>query len=60
MFVGVHDMFDVVVNFLSNNWEPKHVTIDLFKATETNGATMAIKLHALLDKFFLTKKICIC
>lgn len=43
MFVGVHDIFDVVVNFLSNNWELKHVTVDLFKATETNGAAMAIK-----------------
>jgi hypothetical protein len=43
MFVGMHDIFDVVVNFLSNNWELKHVTIDLFKATETNGVAMAIK-----------------
>ncbi len=60
MFVGVHDMFDVVINFLSNNWEPKHVTINLFKAIETNGATMAIKLRALLDKFFLTIFFCIC
>jgi hypothetical protein len=59
MFAKVHNVF-VVVNFLSNNWEPKHVTINLFKAIETNGATMAIKLRALLDKFFLTIFFCIC
>ncbi len=54
MFARVRDMFDVVVNFLSSNWEPKHVTIGLFKAIKTNGAATAIKLRALLDKFFLT------
>jgi hypothetical protein len=27
---GVHDVFTIVVNFLSNKWEAKHVIIKLF------------------------------
>jgi hypothetical protein len=38
----VHDMFVVVVNFLSNDWKPKHITIKLFEDSNTFGATMAI------------------
>jgi hypothetical protein len=52
MFARVHDLFDVVVNFLSSNLEPKHVTISLFKATKTNGTAMAIKLQVFPHKFF--------
>jgi hypothetical protein len=38
-----HDVFDVV-NFISNDWEAKHVTIKLFKVLNTSGVTMAPKL----------------
>ncbi len=41
---AMHDMFIVVINFISNNWEVKHVTIGLFEVNETNGMTMAPKL----------------
>jgi hypothetical protein len=47
----------VIVNFLSSNWEPKHVTIGLFEATTTYGATMVSKLHDFFDKFSLIDKI---
>ncbi len=44
MFIGVHDVFAFVINFLSNNEEPKHVTVSLFKTTKTSGATMVVNL----------------
>jgi hypothetical protein len=40
----MHDMFIVVINFISNNREVKHVTIGLFEVNETNGMAMASKL----------------
>jgi hypothetical protein len=42
MSKGAHDLFVVVVNFLSNDLEPKHITIKLFEDSNTFGATMAI------------------
>jgi hypothetical protein len=42
MSKGACDMFVVVVNFFSSDWEPKHITIKLFKDSNTFGATMAI------------------
>jgi hypothetical protein len=52
MFARTHDIFVVVVNFLSNNWEPKHLTIGLFETTTTSGVTMAPKLWEFLGMFF--------
>ncbi len=37
-------MFVVVMNFISNDWEAKYVTIELFQTNDTSGATMAPKL----------------
>jgi hypothetical protein len=53
---GMHDIFVVVVSFISNNWEAKHVTISLFEMTDTCGITMVPKLQELLDMFILTQK----
>ncbi len=44
MSKGAHDVFVMVVNFLSISSKPKHVMIGLFEANDTNGATMAMKL----------------
>ncbi len=57
MSKGEHDVFIVVVNFLSSKWEAKHVTIELFEVSDINDATIAPRLQQLLDKFFLTQKI---
>ncbi len=56
MLKGTHYVFAIVVNFISSDWEAKHVTIGLFKVMGTSGATMVPKLQELLDKFSLTKK----
>ncbi len=37
-------MFVVVVNIISNNWEPKDVTIDLFEAFDIIETIMAFQL----------------
>jgi hypothetical protein len=56
MSIRAHDVF--VVNFLSNNnLELKHLTIGLFKAIETNGATMVVKLWVFFSKFSFMEKI---
>jgi hypothetical protein len=47
----------VVVNFLSNNWELKHVTINLFKVIEISGPTMVLNYELSLIKFSSQKKL---
>jgi hypothetical protein len=56
MLKGAHDIFVVVVNFIHNDWEAKHLTI-LFEVTDTSGIAMATKLQELLDWFALIDKI---
>jgi hypothetical protein len=46
----------VVVNFIFNDWEAKHVTIGLFEAIDINGIAMVFKLQKLLDRFVLIEK----
>jgi hypothetical protein len=57
MSKGAHDVFAIVVNFLSNKWEAKHITIGQFEASNTSGVTMAPRLQQLLDKLFFTQTI---
>jgi hypothetical protein len=57
MFKGTRDVFNIVVNFISSEWEAKHVTIGLFEVIDTRNVIMAPKLQELLDKFSLTTKI---
>jgi len=33
MSKGEHDIFALVINFLKVDYQPKHITIDLFEAT---------------------------
>ncbi len=51
------DVLDLVVNFLSVNWQSKHVTIGLFEALKTIGQAFLLKNQPLLNFFGLTKKI---
>jgi hypothetical protein len=44
MSKGVHDVFAVVVNFLSNKWEAKHITIRLLEVFDISGAIMVLRL----------------
>ncbi len=55
MSKGAHDVFAIVVNFLSNKWEAKHVIIELFEVFDISGVIMAPRLQQLLDKFFRTQ-----
>ncbi len=57
MSKGAHDIFAMVVNFMSINWEPKHATIRLFEANDTSDANMTMKLKQIFDKFGFTQKI---
>jgi hypothetical protein len=57
MSKGAHDVFAIVFNFISSDWEAKDVTIGLFKVIDTIGATLVPKLWELMDKFSLTQNI---
>jgi hypothetical protein len=50
-------VFALVINFLGKDWQPKHVTIGLFKMIETIGQALVKSLIDLLDKYGLMKKI---
>jgi hypothetical protein len=41
MSEGAYDVFELMINFLGNDWQPKHVIISLFEATKTIGQTLA-------------------
>ncbi len=56
MLKGAHDIFVMVINFIHNDWEVKHITI-LFEVIDTSGIAMATKLQELLDWFALIDKI---
>jgi hypothetical protein len=51
------DVFVVVMSFISNDWDVKHVTIGLFEVLNTSSATMVLKLQELLDKYSFIQKI---
>jgi hypothetical protein len=57
MSKGTCDVFALVINFLGSDWQPKHVTIGLFEATNNIGQALAKNLTNLLDKYGLKKKI---
>jgi hypothetical protein len=44
MFKGTYKVFALVINFVINDWQPKHVTISLFEATKTIGRTLVKSL----------------
>jgi hypothetical protein len=54
---GARDMFALVINFLTLDWEPKHVTIGLFKAKDTIGINLASQVQILFEKYNLINKI---
>ncbi len=61
MFKGAYDVFALIINFLSSDWQPKHVIIGLFEAINIIGQTLARFLIELLDKYGLRKKNhCLC
>ncbi len=49
MSKGAYDVFALVINFLNNDWQPKHVTIGLLEMTEIIGQTLTRSLTKLLD-----------
>jgi len=57
MSKGAYDVFTLVVNFLGEDWMPKHIIINSFEAFETLGQTLARSLQNLLKQYGLTKKI---
>jgi hypothetical protein len=52
-----HDIFSLVINFLGDNWQPKHITLGLFEPTNTIGQKMVKKLIELLNNYALRRKI---
>jgi len=44
MSKGALDTFDLVINFLTLDWEPKHITIGLFEAKGTSRVNLVGQL----------------
>jgi hypothetical protein len=38
-----HDILTLVINFLGNDWQPRHITLCLFEPTYIIGQTLARK-----------------
>jgi hypothetical protein len=52
-----HDIFTLMIKFLKDDWQPKHITLGLFEPTNTRRQTLAKNLTKLLDSYALRKKI---
>jgi hypothetical protein len=58
MSKGAHNVFALVINFFNEEWNPQHITIGLFEASETTRQTLARSyLVELLDQYDFKKKI---
>ncbi len=57
MSKGGHDIFTLMIKFFGVNWQPKHITLELFEATNFIGQTLIKILTNLLDIYELRKKI---
>jgi hypothetical protein len=57
MSKGALDIFALVINFLTLDWEPKHVTIGLFEAKDITRINLVNQLEALFEEYKLTNKI---
>jgi hypothetical protein len=44
-----HDIFELVINFLKDDWQPKHITLGIFEPTYTTRQTLAKNLTKLLN-----------
>ncbi len=55
MSKGGHD----ILHWGGANWQPNHITLGLFQATNISGQTLAINLIELLDIYELKRKIII-
>jgi hypothetical protein len=51
-----YDIFPLVIKFLGTNWQPKHITIELFEAFDTFGHALTKDLTKLLNTYDLRKK----
>jgi hypothetical protein len=52
-----HDVFALIINFLVVDWQPKHITLGLFKPIDISGQALAKNLIKLLDNYALRRKI---
>jgi len=51
------DTFAFVINFLTSQWEPRHVCVGLSEVNHTTRARLAKQMTTLLERFKLTSKI---
>jgi hypothetical protein len=52
-----HDIFALVINFLGDDWQPKHTNLGIFESIDITGQTLAKTLTKLLDNYALRIKI---
>jgi hypothetical protein len=57
MSKGAHDIFVLVIKFLIGDWQPKHVIIRFFEASEITGQILVKNLTELFVTYGLRKKI---
>jgi hypothetical protein len=58
MSKGALDTFSLVINFLTLDWEPKHVIIGLFEAKWTFGVSFVDQLQTMFEYKLINKIIC--
>ncbi len=49
--------FSFMINFLTLDWEPKHLTIGLFEAKGSIKINLVNELQALVEEYRLTNKL---
>jgi hypothetical protein len=57
MSKGALDTFALVINFLTLDWEPKHVIIGLFEAKWTSEVSLVDQLQTMFEYKLINKII---
>jgi hypothetical protein len=57
MSKSVVDIFSLVINFSTLDWEPKHATIGLFEVKDITKINLVNQQQALFEKYKLINKI---
>jgi hypothetical protein len=58
MCKGAHDIYDVIINFVGFDWQPKQVTIGLFEVIKITSQTLVNRwLNCLMNMGWKEKKL---
>ena len=57
---GHEDVLDIFAHFIDDGFVPQHVHVAMLRCGNSDGVSLAQKLHGVIDKFGLYEKVIAC